>query len=149
MTPPVSVVTGPVRDDRDEDDDEGGWLPSDETITVTDRPLYHWSPRARRKQIQRYGLRPNMRPNIHTPGWKPPYVCFADDAAWAWALSGEMRHAPPGTYDLWQTYLGQMPDGSLEFLAAFDGDDRDFHEVRVHARVYKRHLIWVAERVKP
>lgn len=124
------------------DDETGDWLPSDETITVSDRVLYHWSPRARRRQIKRYGLRPRMRPTITSPGWKAPYVCFAEDPSWAWELSGRF-HRDSGTWDLWQVWLSSLDE--LEFLES--GEEwRDFHEVRSHARVYKRHVRWVAER---
>lgn len=116
------------------------WLKSDEIRSFPDRVLFHWSPRSRRKQILRYGLRPNMWSRDRL--WKPPYVCFAEDPMWAWALSGSF-YPSSGTWDLWQTWLHCLEE--IEFLES-SVDHRDFHEVRAHARLHKSQLIWVAER---
>jgi hypothetical protein len=106
-------------------------------------PLYHWSPRARRKQILRYGLRPGMRPTT-TAEFKAPYVCFADTPSWAWVLSGDMPYTPAGEWDLWQTWLE-----ALDKFTVLASPDRPsgIHEVRVEQRVYKRDLWWVGSRV--
>ncbi len=103
--------------------------------------LFHWSPTARRKQIIRYGLRPNMRPVVSTPGWKPPYVCFAESPSWAWALSGYF-HPEIREWDLWQTSMSRL--GRYEVVETYD--QHRWHEVRSFERVFKRDLWYVATR---
>lgn len=110
------------------------------------RPLYHWSPRSRRKQIERYGFRPHMRPTTTTEDdRRVPYVCFADSPSWAWALSGGLRWTPAGEWDLWQTWLE-----ALDSPTVLSSPDRPsgIYEVRVEHRVYKRDIWWVGSRVK-
>lgn len=110
--------------------------------------LYHWSPRARRNQIIRYGFRPRMRPTIGTDitvTYGAPCVCFADSPSWAWALSGEQRHAPKGEWDLWQTTVDRLTD---PIVLASDTRMSGLYEVRTEHRVYKRDLWWVGSRVK-
>lgn len=112
------------------------------------RPLYHWSPTARRRQITRYGLRPNMRRTTHAgdgEGWRASCICFADSPSWAWALSAGQRSAPAGSWDLWQTYLEKLTDPIV--LASTDRPS-GIHEVRVTERVYKRDLWLVGTREK-
>ncbi len=106
--------------------------------------LFHWSPRARRKQILRYGLRPWCRPSAAT--CRAPFVCFGDSPSWAWALSAEMHWAPAGEWDLWQTTLDRLTDPVV--LAS---EDRlsGIHEVRTEHRVFKRDLWHVGTRAKP
>lgn len=109
--------------------------------------LYHWSPVAKRKQIIRHGLLPHRRATTHaTPGWRAPYVCFGDTAAWAWALSGGQRSAPSGTWDLWETRIADLTDPKI--LPAPDVSN-GIHEVRTEHRVMKRHLWLVGQREKP
>lgn len=112
------------------------------------RPLYHWAPASRRKQITRYGLRPRMRVTTSTGdgGWRAPYVCFADTPSWAWALSGDMPHSPSGEWDLWQTNLARLTD---PFVLASEDRPSGIYEVRTEHRLYKRHLWLVGSRVKP
>lgn len=110
------------------------------------RPLYHWSPRARRGQIIRYGLRPMMRPT--TSGGdhlRVPYSCFADTPSWAWTLSGGMRYTPTGEWDLWMTYLPHITEPQV---LATPERPSGLYEVRTEHRLYKRHLWWVGSRVK-
>lgn len=107
-------------------------------------PLYHWSPVARRKQILRYGLRPWMRTTTNTTP-KTPVICFADTPSWAWALSGNMRWTPPGTWDLWQTYASSLTEPVV--LAAEDRAS-GLYEVRTEHRVYKRDLWYIGSREK-
>jgi hypothetical protein len=112
------------------------------------RPLYHWSPTSRRKQIIRYGLRPYMRPNTTMGedwGHKAPVVCFADTPSWAWALSGAMRWTPTGEWDLWQTFLEDLID---PVILASDERPSGIYEVRTEFRVYKRFLWLVGTRTK-
>jgi hypothetical protein len=104
-------------------------------------PLFHWSPTPRRRQILRHGLRVAQRPVQHTPGWRTPYVCFAETPSWAWALSGQFaeREHRPGSWDLWQVNVNGKRGEVLE-----SGDDEHrWHEVRVHERVFKRQM-WLA-----
>jgi len=108
------------------------------------RALYHWAPAARRKQINRYGLRPGMRTTTSS-GWKAPYVCFADSPAWAWALSGGMRYTPNGEWDLWQTWQADLVEPQV--LATPDRPS-GIYEVRTEHRVYKRDLWLVGGRTK-
>lgn len=118
-------------------------------------PLFHWSPRGRRKQIIRYGLRPLMRVTTSTADDDGlgvvagvaafPVVCFADAPSWAWALSGGMSWTPAGEWDLWQTDVSRLTDPVV-----LPSEDRmsGIHEVRTGTRVYKRDLWWVGSRVK-
>lgn len=99
-------------------------------------PLYHWSPVDRRKQILRYGLRPNMRSRCGM--WRPPYVCFSDSPSMAWGLSGALSDEP-GEWDLWMMWSNE-PSG---FEALTTGNNRSGKptEFRVYERVFKR-SIW-------
>lgn len=109
------------------------------------RPLYHWSPRARRKQITRYGLRPGMRGTTSTEGMGAPCVCFADSPSWAWALSGGMSYTPAGEWDLWQTWLPALVD---PVVLATEDRPSGIYEVRTEHRVYKRDLWYIGSRIK-
>lgn len=112
-----------------------------------DLTLYHWSPVAKRRQIIRHGLLPHRRATTHaTPGWRAPYVCFGDTAAWAWALSGGQRSAPSGEWDLWETRITDLDEPRI--LPA-PGVSNGIHEVRTEHRVRKRFLWLVGQRVKP
>jgi hypothetical protein len=116
-----------------------------ETLTLLDGmpPLFHWSPAERRGQINRYGLRPSMRPTISTAGRHWPYVCLAETPSWAWALSGmrSEREREPGAWDLWQVQVNGLKGECLDTY-----DEHRWHEVRVHERIYKRRLWHVATR---
>lgn len=113
------------------------------------RPMYHWSPRDRQKQIIRYGLRPGMRPSTtigDQPNYKPPYVCFADSPSWAWALSGDQRRFKKGSeWDLWMTYLSDIPE---PIIHANPERPSGLYEVRTCNRIYKSKLWFVGSRVK-
>lgn len=110
------------------------------------RPMYHWAPRARQKQILHYGLRPSMRPTTNiAEGFKAPYICFADSPSWAWALSGEQRHAVSGEWDLWMTWLDDIKE---PIVRATPDRPSGLYEVRTVHRVYKSKLWYVGSRVK-
>lgn len=107
-------------------------------------PAYHWSPRARRKQIVRLGLVPGKRPtvgSISTVTDGKPMICLGTDPLWAWRLSAAMRYAPRGEWDLWQVDLARedavyvMPHWGPHVV-----------EVRVANRVPKSRVHWLAER---
>lgn len=105
-------------------------------------PLYHWSPAARRKQILRYGLRVAQRPVTHADsGFRAPYVCLGETPSWAWALSGKFADLP-GAWDLWQVNVNGKRG---EVVDTYD-DDHQWHEVRVHERIYKAQMWRVATR---
>jgi len=110
-----------------------------------DRALFHWSPRARRGQIERYGLRPNMRSTTSSTRLGGPFVCFADSPLWAWALSGNMRWTPKGEWDLWETTLSRLTD---PIVLASPERASGIYEVRVEHRVYKRNLRYIGSRSK-
>lgn len=111
------------------------------------RPLYHWAPANRRKQIIRYGLRPSMRSTTSSmDGYhKVPYICFADSPSWAWALSGDMLNALKDKWDLWMTWLDRIKE---PIVHATPDRPSGLYEVRTEFRVYKRNLWYVGSRVK-
>jgi hypothetical protein len=94
------------------------------------RPLYHWAPFARRKQIIRYGLRPMMRPTTNiAEDYKTPYVCFAVEGQW----------------DLWMTWLDEIPEPMVH---ATPDRPSGLYEVRTIHRIYKSKLWYVGSRFK-
>ena len=104
-----------------------------------DTPLFHWSPRSRRKQIVRYGLRPRMRATTNlTEDFRLATVCLATSPEWAWRLSGGQRGAPTGAWDLWETRASVLKD--VEILGSYDRHN-GIHEVRTTQRIYKRDLL--------
>lgn len=116
-------------------------------LTTQVIPLFHWSPRARRAQITRYGLRPCMRPTTHVGEgmtWRAGYICLADTPSWAWALSGAMPSAPAGEWDLWQTTVDRLTEPMVMPADWSNG----IHEIRTASRVYKRDLWHVGTRTK-
>lgn len=131
---------------------EAEWKRACDALLAIDprRALYHWAPASRRKQIIRYGLRPRMRPSTSigdaTSRWRPQVICLADSPSWAWALSGEQRHAPSGEWDLWETTLDRLHE---PVVLASDARASGIHEVRTTARIFKRDLWYVASRLKP
>lgn len=113
-------------------------------------PLYHWSPRDRRKSIDRLGLVPGKRnhngPTYHDPDspgageYRQESVSFSLDPATAWAYShGTWKST--GTFDLWQVWL--EPDDEVHVQPMWG--DR-IVEVRVANRIKKSRLRWVGER---
>lgn len=111
-------------------------------------PLYHWSPRARRKGIERQGLVPGKGTPIKytnsvtgdDESYAQPSVSFSPDPITAWAYShGAWRST--GTFDLWQVWLD--PTDSVEVLPMWG---ERITEVRVHNRIMKRRVKHVGER---
>jgi hypothetical protein len=107
------------------------------------RPLFHWSPSPRRKQIERYGLKPWSRHTASSARFE--VVCFADTPSWAWALSAGMSWTPQGSWDLWQTSIDRLDEPVV--LGSTDRPT-GLHEVRTTSRVYKRDLWYVGSRMK-
>lgn len=103
--------------------------------------LYHWSPQDRRKQIQRHGLRPRMRPTVTSNTFRQPHVCLGPTPAMAWALSGGMPWAPRGLWDLWQVRLAEDDPVRVRPLHG-----TIVEEVQVLRRIPKRQLWWVGSR---
>lgn len=115
---------------------------------------YHWSPIARRASITRLGLVPGRRPTCsssakdwHDGGlvpsdWRPDYVCLGADpdmaAAYSWRVHGE----PGETWDLWQVYLLRSDD-----LRGRRDGGRELIEARVHNRIPKRRISFIATRL--
>lgn len=106
------------------------------------RPLYHWAPTTRRKQIIRRGLVPHRRGTTPTDAEYIGPVCFATSPNLAWALSG--THRPDITsWDLWTTWLHRLTD---PVTVANDQMHDGLHEIRTMSRVYKRDLWLVGTR---
>lgn len=114
------------------------------------RPLFHWAPTERRKQIIRYGLRPSMKATVSFIDgvWSAPYICLADTPSWAWGLSGQMSWTPVGQWDLWQTTLDLVRGCGKVTVLPSDDRPSGIYEVRVEGRIYKRHLWYVGSRLK-
>lgn len=106
------------------------------------RPLYHWAPANRRKQINRSGLVPHRRTTTSSPG-VTPCVCLADSPSWAWALTLSGR-GHQGEWDLWQTWQHLLTEPLV-----LGSPDRPsgVYEVRTEHRVYKRDIWLVGSRV--
>ena len=115
-------------------------------LPAPDFCLYHWSPRARRKQIIRRGLVPGST-SIDRE-WKPPYVCFSDEPRLAWILSGGF-HPEVETWDLWMVYASSSAIRGYEAIIDSGHGTSYIKEYRVYHRIFKRDLFWIAERSNP
>ena len=100
--------------------------------------LYHWSPRSRHGQIEKYGLRPGSRARYDK--WNPPYICFCASPSAAW---GCLTNKEEGEWDLWMVWSG-VPSG-YEILPTYGADI--LPEYRVYERIYKRDIWYVGTRV--
>lgn len=115
-----------------------------ETLLTDDR-LYHWSPRERRKSIERRGLVPGSR--SLQGDWKPPYIAFSLDPVRAWGLvSNRSGYTPDPIWDLWSVDVYNVPHYEMLYDHYLDSSRRYIYEVRVYERLFKRHVTWVAER---
>ena len=101
--------------------------------------LYHWAPTSRRRQINRYGLRPGSLSSDRL--WRPPYVCLADGPRAAWQLIGRYRRQIRD-WDLWWTTSHAA--APMEMIPYDDGSPREY---RVYQRIFKRDLWLVGTRV--
>lgn len=136
-------------------------------------PLYHWSPRERRKSIERLGLVPGKRPTcsssldwngkewVPEKKWRPDYVCLSPDPEYAMLYSWRIHGEPGQTWDLWQVFV----DGTDQIVwrrrektmmrnwtQGLDGPTftmlprRPVVEVRIGNRIPKRRIEWIGER---
>jgi hypothetical protein len=105
----------------------------------------------RRVSIVRRGLLPHQPPVTSSPGWRPPYTCFAEDPLWAWLLSGNVNRIP-AVWDLWMVYL---EPGHEVTRIRHDPPDREalrghthirWREWRVHDKIYQSEIHWVGSR---
>lgn len=155
--PPLRVgmkVITPCPDCGEEPYDHLEWMEAERQrlgqALVKETPelaLYHWAPTPRRKQINRYGLRPGMRLTTSSgEGMKTFFapVCLATAPSWAWALTLKGR-GWDGPWDLWETRLDWITEPVI-----LPDEDPDHHqriyEVRTEHRIYKRHLWYVGTR---
>lgn len=138
------------------------------------RPLFHWSPRERRRSIERLGLVPGKRPTcssgltldgttwVPDRSWRPNYVCLGPDpwlaAVYSWRIHGE----PEQTWDLWEVWLDPAEDKvawrrreAHEFRHVEHTERgpvetmstrKRLVEVRIANRIPKRRVEWLAER---
>ena len=102
--------------------------------------LYHWSPRERRSRILHDGLVPRRRPTVN--GAVCDHVCLSPTPSGAWSLSGQIFAEPGSVWDLWQVRLDDEDDVRIR-----PDFGRWVREVRVHNRIPKRRVWWVAERL--
>lgn len=112
---------------------------------LDDEDLYHWSPRERRKSIERRGLQPGSR--SLQGAWRPPYIALSRDPIMAWTLvlrKGETDHLT--TWDLWSVSVYDLAHYEMLYDHYPDTGRQFIHEVRVYDRIYKRDLNWVGER---
>jgi len=116
-------------------------------VHLADLCLYHWSPRARRNGILRSGFVPGS--NSLAREWKPPYICFSDNADLAWYLSGRI-HPEIKDWDLWMVYPSQGIDRWELIFDTYPESGRHYiKEYRVYERIYKRHVQYIGSRSQP
>lgn len=111
---------------------------------LTDEHLYHWSPRERRKGIERRGLVPGSR--SLQGNWKPPYVAFSLNPTQAWRLVSVRTDLVYPLWDLWSVAVYDLPHYEMLFDHYLDSNRQFIYEVRVYERLFKRNVNWVAER---
>lgn len=105
-------------------------------------PLYHWSPRDRRKSILRYGLCPNKKSKCGQ--WRPPYVCFSDSPSLAWGLSGEVSDIL-GEWDLWMVWSDSP--SKYKTLSTTTNRSGKPTEYRIYERLKKSQIWYVGSRM--
>ena len=104
--------------------------------------LYHWSPRSRRKSIQRNGLIVGSRHAIHSKGWKATYLCFSDSPSFGWAYSADTSHKRE-EWDLWMVWSTNLKS----LFYRFDHHGQMPAEYRTKHNVAKKHMWLVASRM--
>lgn len=115
-------------------------------------PLYHWSPRDRREDIEASGLLPGQvaptGPVYHgTSGedegmgeFRQPGICASEDPVTAWNYSNGVWGLG-GTWDLWMFDLDRYDE---VHVVPFWGTQPN--ELRVHNPIHHMRLTWVGER---
>jgi len=101
--------------------------------------LYHWSPRIRRKQIIRYGLRPGSLSRCGE--WKPPHICFGASPSFAWASVMVTAGKEKQEWDLWMLRTDRLNNIVQERMDWSDG-----REYRIYDRIYKKDIWYVGSR---
>lgn len=74
--------------------------------------------------------------------WKPPYICLAESPRIAWILSGGMRGAESGEWDLWEVWTHNLAG----YERLFNDTTGHLKEVRVYERIYKRNVWLIGQR---
>lgn len=102
--------------------------------------LYHWAPVARRKSIQKQGIRIKKPLTCHCDqgdGWTAHYSCWSDSPSLAWALSARFVNEP-GEWDLWMVWsnVPKTPLGRRDDL----GKRNYPSEYRIFENIPVRHL---------
>lgn len=103
--------------------------------------VYHWSPRSRREDILREGLKVYSNSVTHSAG-KWPYICFSTDPKTAWSISGDMEwNSDEELWDLWQVTLTKSDE--IHIRSEFGPY---IYEVRVRNSIPADRCWWVGER---
>jgi hypothetical protein len=85
-----------------------------------------------------------MRPAVAVvPGFRAPYICFADSPSWAWSLSGAKNWPLDAEWDLWMVYLDRLTDPVVH---ATPDRKSGLYEVRTEHRVYRKDIWYVGSR---
>jgi hypothetical protein len=111
-------------------------------------PLYHWSPRAVLRSIERQGLRPSQKSASalllgDDDDFRQPAICFSPTAATAWSYSHDVW-GTYGAFDLWEVQPGS--DDSVHVLPHFGGH---LAEVRIANPIPRARITWIGERFVP
>ena len=102
---------------------------------------YHWAPVSRRRSIERVGLKPGSLSRRRT--WRPPFVCFGSDPAWALA-SADSYKIVAEAMDLWQVDLSVV--SGFESFSHDPDPHAPIREMRVYERIPARFLTRLATR---
>lgn len=129
-------------------DDSGAPRSKLPAIPKLELVLYHWSPTANRRGIERHGLTPGKK--TLQGDWRPPYVAFSDEPRLAWFLSGAMW-PDVSSWDLWMVYNeAQTSYDHFEVITdTYPDSGRHFiKEYRIYTRIFKRDVDYVATRAQ-
>lgn len=103
--------------------------------------LFHWSPRSRREQIQREGIRVGSEHACHSDGWRAPYTCWGDWPVFAWTYSAAQT-SKRQLWDLWVVRSDRV--GTITYRGDMRGQSPA--ELRTWQDIPASALAWVAER---
>lgn len=103
--------------------------------------LYHWSPRERRGQILREGIKLGQKCVTHSCDFPKRAICCCDDPARAWRLSaGALGHHG----DLWDLYLIYLrAEDRGKWQPHYEGS---IPEYRIYNDIPKNRVLWIGER---